>query len=85
MVGRWIGGGKHIGREFINLTIGKPDKPNTGRKVYFSKTTIFTLKNSKIVHEIDKEQVLTALQQLGLVYPPNTCKEIQYDAEGNHI
>lgn len=85
MVGRWIGGGKHTGVAFDDLAVGKLDKPNTGKGVYFSGTTIFTLKNGKIVDEIGEEQALTALQQLGLVSPPNPGKEIQYDAEGNHI
>lgn len=85
VVGRWIGGGKHTGREFDDLAVGKLDKPNTGREVYFSGTTIFTLENGKIVDEIGEEQALTALQQLGLVTPPNPGKEIKYDAEGNHI
>lgn len=85
MVGRWIGGGKHTGRAFDDLAVGKLDKPNTGREVYFSGTTIFTLKDGKIVDEIGEEQALTALQQLQLVSPPNPGKEIKYDAEGNHI
>lgn len=85
MVGRWIGGGKHTGREFDDLAVGKLDKPNTGREVYFSGTTIFTLKNGKIVDEIGEEQALTALQQLGLVPPPNPGKEIKYGVEENHI
>jgi hypothetical protein len=85
VVGRWIGGGKHTGVAFDDLAVGKLDKPNTGKDVYFSGTTIFTLKNGKIVDEIGEEQALTALQQLGLVPPPNPGKEIKYDAEGNHI
>lgn len=85
MVGRWIGGGKHTGREFDDLAVGKLDKPNTGREVYFSGTTIFTLKDGKIVDEIGEEQALTALQQLGLIPPPNLGKEVRYDAKGNHI
>jgi hypothetical protein len=85
VVGRWIGGGRHTGRAFDDLAVGKLDKPNTGKDVYFSGTTIFTLENGKIVDEIGEEQALTALQQLGLVPPPNPGKEIKYDAEGNHV
>lgn len=85
MVGRWIGGGKHTGVAFDDLAVGKLDKPNTGKEVYFSGTTIFTLQNGKIVDEIGEEQALTALQQLGLVSCPNPGKEIRYDAEGNNI
>jgi hypothetical protein len=68
-----------------DLAVGKLDKPNTGREVYFSRTTIFTLKDRKIVDEVGEEQALTALQQLGLVSAPNPGKDVKYDAEGNHI
>ncbi|KAI9038736.1 uncharacterized protein KD926_010471 [Aspergillus affinis] len=67
---------EHTGREFDDLAVGKLDRPSTGREVYFSGTTIFTMKNGKIVDEIGEEQALTALQQLGLVAPPNPGKEI---------
>ncbi|PYI20354.1 SnoaL-domain-containing protein [Aspergillus violaceofuscus CBS 115571] len=85
VVGRWIGGGKHSGRAFDDLAVGTLDQPNTGKQVHFSGTTIFTLKNGRIVEEIGEEQALTALQQLGLVAPPNPGKEVKYDAEGNHV
>ncbi|KAE8412667.1 hypothetical protein BDV36DRAFT_287665 [Aspergillus pseudocaelatus] len=85
VVGRWIGGGRHTGVAFDDLAVGQLDKPNTGKEIYFSGTTIFTLKNGKIVDEIGEEQALTALQQLGLVSQPNPGKEVKYDAEGNHI
>ncbi|QKX60354.1 uncharacterized protein TRUGW13939_07499 [Talaromyces rugulosus] len=85
VVGRWIGGGKHTGVGFDDLAVGKLDKPNTGREVYFSGTTIFTLKAGKIVDEVGEEQALTALQQLELVHPPNPGKEVKYDVQGNHI
>lgn len=85
MVGRWIGGGKHTGVAFDDLVVGRLDKPNTGKEVYFSGTTIFTVKNDNIVDEIGEEQALTALQQMGLVSPPRSGKEIQYDAQENHV
>lgn len=85
VVGRWIGGGKHTGVKFNDLAVGRLDRPNTGKEVYFSGTTIFTLKDGKIVHEIGEEQALTALQQLELVPPPNPGKEVKYDVERNHI
>jgi len=47
----------------------------------FSGTTIFTLKNGKIVKEIGEEGGLTALQQLGLLPPPNKGNEMFYDVE----
>ncbi|KAK5798653.1 hypothetical protein VI817_004943 [Penicillium citrinum] len=81
----WIGGGKHNGRAFDDLAVGKLDKSNTGKEVHVSGTTIFILKNGKIVDEIGEEQALTALQKLGLLPPPNPGKEIRYDAELNHV
>ncbi|KAH8804459.1 hypothetical protein F5884DRAFT_883926 [Xylogone sp. PMI_703] len=85
VVGHWIGGGRHTGAAFDDLAVGKLDKPNTGKEIYFSGTTIFTLKNGLIVNEVGEEQALTALQQLGLVSPPKPGKEVTYDTGGNHI
>lgn len=82
---RWIGGGTHTGVAFDDLAVGKLAEPNTGRKIYFSGTTIFTLKDGKIVDEIAEEGGLTVLQQLGLVPPPNPGKEIKYDDNGDQI
>lgn len=78
MVGRWIGGGTHTGVAFHDLAVGALDKPNTGKKMYFSGTTIFTLKDGKIVDETGEEGALTALQNLGLVAEPNPGKEVKY-------
>ncbi|KAM0668941.1 hypothetical protein ACQRIU_002503 [Beauveria bassiana] len=78
VVGRWIGGGKHTGAAFSDLAVGSLDRPNTGKKIHFSGTTIFTLKDGKIVDETGEEGALTALQQLGLVTGPNAGKEIKY-------
>ncbi|RWA09328.1 hypothetical protein EKO27_g5784 [Xylaria grammica] len=78
VVGRWIGGGTHTGVAFADLAVGALDEPNTGKTMRFSGTTIFTLKNGKIVDETGEEGELTALQQLGLVKGPNEGKEIQY-------
>ena len=85
VVGRWIGGGKHTGVAFDDLAVGKLDRPNTNMEIYFSGTTIFTLKDGKIVDEVGEEQALTALQQLELLLPPNPGREVKYDGEGNHI
>lgn len=46
--------------------------------MYFSGTTIFTLKDGKIVDETGEEGALTALQNLGLVQQPNPEKEVEY-------
>ncbi|TQV97362.1 snoaL-like polyketide cyclase domain-containing protein [Cordyceps javanica] len=78
VVGRWIGGGTHTGVAFDDLAVGSLDRPNTGKKIHFSGTTIFTLENGKIVDETGEEGALTALQQLGLVSKPNPGKEIVY-------
>lgn len=67
MVARWFGGGKHTGRPFFDFPIGSLPEPNSGREMRFSGTTIFTLKDGKIVEELGEEAGLLALQQLGLV------------------
>jgi predicted ester cyclase len=78
VVGRWIGGGTHTGDAFYDLAVGALDKPNTGKKMYFSGITIFTLRDGKIVDETGEEGALTALKNLGLVAQPNHGKEVQY-------
>jgi hypothetical protein len=82
---RWIGGGTHTGRAFDDLAVGKLEKENTGKKIWFSGTTIFTLKDGLITEEIAEEGGLSVLQQLGLVPGPNPGKEIQYDNNGDQI
>lgn len=82
---QWVGGGTHTGIAFDDMAVGKLASPNSGKKIYFSGMTIFTLKNGKIVKEIAEEGGLTVLQQLGLVPQPNPGKEIKWDAEGNQI
>ena len=71
---RWIGGGTHTGVAFDDLNTGKLDKPNTGKKIWFSGITIFTLIDGKIKEEIAEEDGLQVLQQLGLVPGPNPGK-----------
>jgi hypothetical protein len=48
------------------MVVGGLETPNTGKEIHFSGTTIFTLKDGKIVEETGEEGALTALQQLGL-------------------
>lgn len=71
VVTRWIGGGKHTGVAFGDLPAGQLEQANTGKEILFSGTTIFTLRDGKIVEETGEEGALTALQQLGIVAPPN--------------
>ena len=71
VVTRWIGGGKHTGVAFDDLPLGRLDT-NTGREIHFSGTTIFTLRDGKIVEETGEEGALTALQQLGLIPPADS-------------
>lgn len=78
MVGRWIGGGTHTGVAFDDLAVGALERPNTGKKIYFSGISIFTLKDGLIVDETGEEGALTALQQLGLVQQPNPGKEVTF-------
>lgn len=71
VVTRWIGGGRHTGVAFDDLPAGRLAEPNTRKVIHFSGTTIFTLRDGKITEELGEEGALTALQQLGIVDPPN--------------
>ncbi|KIW86980.1 uncharacterized protein Z519_12445 [Cladophialophora bantiana CBS 173.52] len=79
--GRWIGGGIHTGAPFDDFSVGALTKANTGKQMWFSGMTIFTMKDGKIVKEIGEEGGLTALQQLGLIEPPKKGREMFYDVE----
>jgi predicted ester cyclase len=65
VVGRWDGGGTQTGPAFADLPMGALPA-NSGRRMLFTGTTVFRIKNGKIVEEIGEEGALTALQQLGL-------------------
>lgn len=66
VVGRWEGGGTHTGPAFSDLPVGSLPVA-TGKKIHFSGTSVFRIRNGKVAEEIGQEQALTALQQLGLV------------------
>lgn len=66
VVGRWEGGGTHTGPAFSDLPVGSLSAA-TGKKIHFSGTSVFRIRNGKVAEEIGKEQALTALQQLGVV------------------
>jgi predicted ester cyclase len=66
VVGRWDGGGTHMGPAFSGLPVGSLPAAS-GKKIRCTETTVFRIKDGKIAKEIDEEGALTALQQLGLV------------------
>jgi predicted ester cyclase len=66
VVGRWKGGGTHTGPAFSDFLVGAlPAK--TGKKMYFTGTTVLRIANGKITEEIGLDDGVTALQQLGLI------------------
>jgi predicted ester cyclase len=67
VVARWLGGGKHTGEAFFNFPVGSLPQANSGKEIRFTGTTIFKLRDGKIVEETGEEAALLALQQLGLV------------------
>lgn len=66
VVGRWEGGGTHIGPAFSDFLIGSLPAA-TGRTMRFTGTTVLRVENGKIVEEIGLDDGVTALQQLGLM------------------
>ncbi|OCL02392.1 NTF2-like protein [Glonium stellatum] len=69
VVVRWIGGGKHTGEEYHNPPSSALNQPNTDREMYFTGTTIYTLRDGLIVQEVGEESGLNAMHQLGLIPP----------------
>jgi predicted ester cyclase len=66
VVGRWKGGGTHTGPAFSDFLIGSLPAA-TGRKMYFTGTTVLRIADGKIAEEIGLDDGLTALQQLQLI------------------
>lgn len=66
VVGRWKGGGTHIGPAFSDFLIGSLPAA-TGRKMHFSGTTVLKVVNGLITEEIGLDDGVTALQQLDLI------------------
>jgi predicted ester cyclase len=66
VVGRWKGGGTHTGSAFSDFLIGSLPAA-TGRKMYFTGTTVLRIVDGKIAEEIGLDDGVTALQQLGLL------------------
>jgi predicted ester cyclase len=66
VVGRWKGGGTHTGTAFSDFLIGSLPAA-TGRKMYFTGTTVLRVVNGLITEEVGLDDGLTALQQLDLI------------------
>jgi predicted ester cyclase len=66
VVGRWQGGGTHLGPAFSDFLVGSLPAA-TGRKMHFTGTTVLRVKDGRIVEEVGLDDGVTALQQLGLI------------------
>ena len=66
VVGRWVGGGTHMGPAFSDFLAGSLPAA-TGRKMRFTGTTVLRVENGKIAEEIGLDDGVTALTQLGLI------------------
>jgi predicted ester cyclase len=66
VVGRWEGGGTHTGPAFSDFLNGSLPAAS-GRKMWFTGTTVLRVENGKIAEEIGLDDGVTALQQLGLL------------------
>ncbi|MER2514301.1 MAG: ester cyclase, partial [Nitrosomonas ureae] len=51
VVGRWKGGGTHTGSAFSDLPVGSLPAA-TGKKIHFSGTSVFRIRNGKVAEEI---------------------------------
>jgi predicted ester cyclase len=66
VVGRWKGGGTHTGPAFSDFLVGSLPAA-TGRRMYFTGTTVLRIANGKIAEEVGLDDGVTALQQLKLI------------------
>ena len=68
VVGRWEGGGTHTGPAFGDFVIGALPAAS-GRRMHFTGTTVLRVENGRISEEVELDDGVTALQQLGLIRP----------------
>jgi predicted ester cyclase len=73
VVGRWEGGGTHIGPVFSDFLVGSLPAA-TGRKMRFTGTTVLRIENGKIAEDIGLDDGVTALQQFGQLIVLATAK-----------
>ena len=66
VVGRWEGGGTHMGPAFSDFLAG-PLPAASGRRMRFSGITVIRVEDGKIAEEVGLDDGVTALQQLGLL------------------
>jgi predicted ester cyclase len=66
VVGRWQGGGTHTGPAFSDFLAGSLPAAS-GRRMYFTGTTVLRVEKGRIVEEVGLDDGVTALQQLGLI------------------
>ena len=66
VVGRWEGGGTHMGPAFSDFLTGSLPAAS-GRRMRFSGITVIRVEDGKIAEEVGLDDGVTALQQLGLL------------------
>jgi len=68
VVGQWVGGGTQTGDAFDDMPIGSLPA-GSGKTMRFTGTTVLKVENGLITEEIGLDDVVTVLQQLGLIKP----------------
>jgi predicted ester cyclase len=66
VVGRWEGGGTHMGPAFSDFLTGSLPAAS-GRRMRFGGITVIRVEDGKIAEEVGLDDGVTALQQLGLL------------------
>jgi predicted ester cyclase len=69
VVSRWEGGGTHISPAFSDFRMGSIAAAS-GRKTHFTGIPVLRLQDGHIAEELGQEDALPAMQQLGLLRPP---------------
>jgi predicted ester cyclase len=69
VVGRWEGGGTHMGPAFSDFRLGSIPAAS-GRKMKFAGTSVLRLQQGRIAEELGQEDALSAMLQLGLIRIP---------------
>ena len=69
VVGKWVGSGTHTGVAFADNPFKIEIPAKSDKKIRYSGTMVFEVKNGKNISETGQEEALEVALQLGLVTP----------------
>ena len=69
VIARWEGGGTHTGPAITDLPHGGPIPAASGKKMFFSGTSVLKFHDGRVVEDIGQEGAIDGHLQLGAIVP----------------